>query len=269
MASLSDEESDFESRQRMAKVLLKIIVASFLVAAVIFYLTWRQSSAARQSSPATGDRTPTRGRKPRPSMDPGLRSPLVDLFRRGEAGRDVRMLAAQGILAPRAHEQLALLVLLSDDEDQEIAQLASDTIGELPVEPLRGFLARNDVPSEIRNFFAALGVEPATRRRPMPPSRLIEMPSPGDKAKTDDATRTIRQRRSQADVVAAHRRANEDRDERVARATLAAGARLEPDGVDGRAQQPETDGRRSRVVHQDGQRVGGRPADHRHEPHAG
>ena len=161
MASLSEEESDFESRQRMAKVLLKIIVASFLVAAVIFYLTWRQSSAARESSPATGDRTPTRWRKPRPPMDPGLRSPLVDLFRRGEAGRDVRMLAAQGILAPRAHEQLALLVLLSDDEDQEIAQLASDTIGELPVETLRGFLARADVPAEIRNFFGALGVDPA------------------------------------------------------------------------------------------------------------
>jgi cytoskeletal protein RodZ len=61
VASLLDEDGDFERRQRMAKMLLKIIVASFLVAAVIFYLTWRQSSAERQSSPATGERTPTRG----------------------------------------------------------------------------------------------------------------------------------------------------------------------------------------------------------------
>ncbi len=98
------------------------------------------------------------------------------------------MLAAQGILAPRAHEQLALLVLLSDDADQEIAQLANDTIGELPVEPLRGFLARTDVPAEIRNFFAALGVDPAETPSTDAAEPLIEMPSPGDKAKSDDAT---------------------------------------------------------------------------------
>ena len=45
-------------------------------------------------------------------MEPGFRSPLIDFFRRGEVARDVRLLAAQGALAPRAQEQLALLVLL-------------------------------------------------------------------------------------------------------------------------------------------------------------
>ena len=53
-------------------------------------------------------------------MDPGFRSPLIDFFRRGEVARDVRLLAAQGALAPRAQEQIALLVLLSDDPDPEI-----------------------------------------------------------------------------------------------------------------------------------------------------
>src|SRR5204863_284608 len=48
-------------------------------------------------------------------MDPGFRSPLIDFFRRGEVARDVRLLAAQGALAPRAQEQIALLVLLSED----------------------------------------------------------------------------------------------------------------------------------------------------------
>src|SRR6476646_7919164 len=47
-------------------------------------------------------------------MEPGFRSPLVDFFRRGEVARDVRLTAAQGALAPRAHEQVALLILLSD-----------------------------------------------------------------------------------------------------------------------------------------------------------
>ena len=37
-------------------------------------------------------------------------SPLLDFFKRGEVERDVRLLAAQGALAPRAHEQLSILV---------------------------------------------------------------------------------------------------------------------------------------------------------------
>ena len=95
-------------------------------------------------------------------MDPGFRSPLVDVFRRGEAAADVRLLAAQGGLAPRAHEQVALLVLLSDDAEAEIAQTANATIASLPSDALRSFLARHDVPSEIRQFFARRGIEPGS-----------------------------------------------------------------------------------------------------------
>jgi hypothetical protein len=94
-------------------------------------------------------------------MDPGLRSPLIDFFRRGEAARDVRLLAARGVMAPRAHEQLALLVLLADDPDPEVAQTANATIAVLPEEALRAFLARGDAPAEIREFFAARGIQPA------------------------------------------------------------------------------------------------------------
>jgi hypothetical protein len=93
--------------------------------------------------------------------DPGYRSPLIDFFRRGEVARDVRLLAAQGALAPRAQEQLALLVLLSDDPDPEIARSATATLDSLPIEPLSAFLARSDVPREMRAFFAARGVDPA------------------------------------------------------------------------------------------------------------
>jgi len=79
------------------------------------------------------------------------------LFRRGEAARDVRLLAAKGALAPREIDQLALLVILSDDADAEIAGAANATLDMLPVEPLRAFLARADVPAEMRDFFAARG----------------------------------------------------------------------------------------------------------------
>lgn len=92
-------------------------------------------------------------------MDPGFRSPLVDFFRRGEVARDVRLVAAQGALAPRAHEQLAILIILSDDPEPVIAAGAKNTLDSLPIESLRAFLARPDVPAEMRAFFAARGVE--------------------------------------------------------------------------------------------------------------
>lgn len=93
-------------------------------------------------------------------MDPGFRTPLIDLFRRGEAARDVRLLAAQGALAPRAQEQLALLVLLSDDPDPEIAQTANATVDALPSDAVAALLTKSDTPSEIRQFFAARGLRP-------------------------------------------------------------------------------------------------------------
>jgi hypothetical protein len=91
--------------------------------------------------------------------DPGYRSPLIDFFRRGEVARDVRLLAAQGALAPRAQEQLALLVLLADDPDPEIARATQVTLDALPIAPLTAFLARPDVPREMTAYFAARGVE--------------------------------------------------------------------------------------------------------------
>jgi hypothetical protein len=94
-------------------------------------------------------------------VDPGYRSPLIDFFRRGDTARDVRLLAAQGALSTAAHEQLALLVLLSDDPDSEIAVTAQSTIESLPHEALRAFLARTDVPAELRKFFSDRGVAPA------------------------------------------------------------------------------------------------------------
>lgn len=93
-------------------------------------------------------------------MDPGFRSPLVDFFRRGDVARDVRLTAAQGALAPRAHEQLALLLILSDDPEPAIAASAHATLDALPLEPLRAFIARSDVPQPMRDFFAARGVQP-------------------------------------------------------------------------------------------------------------
>ncbi len=88
-------------------------------------------------------------------------TPLLDFFKRGEVERDVRLQAAQGTLAPRAHEQLAILVLLLEDSDREIRETADETLNKIPVEALETFLARSDVPVDLREFFGDRGIFPA------------------------------------------------------------------------------------------------------------
>jgi hypothetical protein len=94
-------------------------------------------------------------------VDPGLRSPLLDFFRRGEVARDIRLEAAQGALAPRAQEQVGLLMLLISDHDPDIATAAEATLAAIPRDSLAGFLARSDATPEMREFFASRGIEPA------------------------------------------------------------------------------------------------------------
>ncbi len=88
-------------------------------------------------------------------------TPLLDFFRRGEVARDIRLLAAQGVLAPRAHEQLEILVLLLGDADPEVRQSADQTLARIPRAALETFLGRADVSIGLREFFADRGVFPA------------------------------------------------------------------------------------------------------------
>jgi hypothetical protein len=88
-------------------------------------------------------------------------TPLLDFFKRGEVARDVRMQAAEGALAPAAHEQLSLLILLLQDGDAEIRSTADATIRRIPLAALTSYLARPDVPAATREFFAGRGIAPA------------------------------------------------------------------------------------------------------------
>jgi hypothetical protein len=128
-------------------------------------------------------------------MDPGYRSPLVDFFRRGEVARDVRLLAAQGALAPRAHEQLAVLLILSDDPDPDVRGAANATIDALPRPAVSAFLARSDVPSEFREFFAARGIEPTEPPAPDDSDAIMdtltELPAVPAEGEEDDGESRI------------------------------------------------------------------------------
>ena len=91
-------------------------------------------------------------------MGPSL---LVEFFKRGEAARDVRLLAAQGGLSVGAHEQLSILVELLGDPDREICQTAEQTLNRIPSNSLSAFLARSDVSLGLREFFTDRGIFPA------------------------------------------------------------------------------------------------------------
>jgi hypothetical protein len=122
-------------------------------------------------------------------------TPLLDAFKRGEFDREVRLLAAQGALAPRAKEQLGLLILLLDDADLEVRTVASATIDRIPVEMLRGFLGRSDVPIGIREFFGDRGVFPDEIPTIVADDPLIDTEPeiegiiPGEEPGSDEATR--------------------------------------------------------------------------------
>jgi hypothetical protein len=109
-------------------------------------------------------------------------TPLLDFFKRGEVARDVRMQAAEGALAPTAHEQVEILLLLVEDGDSEIRRAAEATLGRIPIDALRSFLARSDVGTATRDVFAKRGVVPGDARPSVGDDPLVETgpPAPAD-----------------------------------------------------------------------------------------
>ena len=99
-------------------------------------------------------------------MEAGLLTPLLDSFRRGDVARDIKLLAAQGGVAPRPMEQLAILMLLTADGDQEVHDTAEATLASLPPEKVAGIIARADAPTEVREFFISRGIQPAATPAP-------------------------------------------------------------------------------------------------------
>ena len=107
-------------------------------------------------------------------MEAGFRTPLLDMFRRGEVSGEIKMLAARGALAPRAHEQLTLLVELAADPEPEVRAVSEETIAAIPRPALEAFLARSDTSSTLRDFFAARGVQAAAIPAPDSDEPLID-----------------------------------------------------------------------------------------------
>ena len=58
-------------------------------------------------------------------MEAGAGTPLLDLFRKGGIDRDIKLMAAQGVLGLRHFEQVGVCELLASDADAEVAEAAS------------------------------------------------------------------------------------------------------------------------------------------------
>lgn len=112
-------------------------------------------------------------------MASGLATPMLDFFRRGEVARDVRMMAAQGAIAPRPIEQLGILMILTSDSDSEIRETAERTLTLLPVDLLASFIARADVSTEVREFFYKRGVPAGATPAPDSEEPLVDTDESG------------------------------------------------------------------------------------------
>jgi hypothetical protein len=113
-------------------------------------------------------------------------NPVLEFFKRGEVARDVRLLAAQGGIALRAHEQLGVIVFLLDDSDAEIRAAADETLSRIPLEALQGFLGRSDIPIGLREFFADRGVFPVEMPQIVEDEPLVEAPAAPEEEAFDE-----------------------------------------------------------------------------------
>lgn len=95
-------------------------------------------------------------------MDAGIRSPLIEALRRSDAPREVRLEAAHGLVAPRGVEQLALLMLLVDDDDADVRSAATRTLDALPPAAVAAAVGRSDATGEMVRFFEARGITPVS-----------------------------------------------------------------------------------------------------------
>ena len=87
-------------------------------------------------------------------MHLGVSSPIVDVFVKGDVPREVRLLAAGGLVTAEGRDRLVLLALLTTDADVGVAARARQTIAAIPSSALRLFLVRDEVPEELRTWYS-------------------------------------------------------------------------------------------------------------------
>ena len=191
---------------------------------------------------------------------------MLDFFRRGEVARDVRMLAAQGAIAPRPLEQLGILMLLTSDGDSEVRDTAEQTLQSAAGgsdRRLHRALRRADRDARVLRQARHPAVRHAGAGYRRAACRHQIETGLGPRGRTEDEkAQTFQQRLANMTVpekvkcaIEGHARDARDPD-----------SRSQPHGGGGGAELPEGQRGRGRGVREDGQRVGRDSPHDRDEP---
>ena len=109
-------------------------------------------------------------------------NPLVDQFRRGSVPRELRMMAAQGLLPLNPVDFTDLLHHLLSDKDDAIRETAGATLGALPEAEMLALLKDRDTPTGVLAWGLAnraeTGLREAALQNPSTPDEAIEAMAP-------------------------------------------------------------------------------------------
>jgi hypothetical protein len=82
---------------------------------------------------------------------------VLDFFRGGTVPREIRLLTANGGVSLRGVEQFALLILLAEDPDGEVAAAARSTLAALTPASCAEMVAADEIPADVRGYIASRG----------------------------------------------------------------------------------------------------------------
>lgn len=90
-------------------------------------------------------------------------NPLVDQFRRGGVARDLRLMAAQGLLPLKPEDLIELWTDLVADADEAVRAAAEKSLGEFPAPELLPVLKSRDTPARVLAWAVTRRPEPQLR----------------------------------------------------------------------------------------------------------
>ena len=90
-------------------------------------------------------------------------NPLVDQFRRGGVPRDLRLMAAQGVLPLKPEDLVDLWELLRHDPDEEVARTAGDALAAFPQDQLLPIVRDRQTAPALLGWALAHRTEPGIR----------------------------------------------------------------------------------------------------------
>jgi len=82
-------------------------------------------------------------------------NPLVEQFRRGGVARDLRLMAAQGLLPLKPDDLLEMWTDLVSDPDEGVRAAAEKSLGSFPVAELQPILKSRDTPTSVLSWAIA------------------------------------------------------------------------------------------------------------------